>query len=281
MIGRVYLVGAGPGDPELLTIKALRTLGEADLVLHDDLVPAPILNLAAPSAEIVNVGKRCGRKSVNQQGINARMVAGARQGLTVVRLKGGDPSMFGRGGEEIQALREAGVEFEIVPGVTAASAAAAAARISLTHRDLASSVMFLSGHRGAGVRSGWAPLESVRDGAKGRTLVIYMPGPDYGLLQDQLRRVGVTDESPCLLVSAASRSGSRTHQTVLAKLLEAPSLPAPSILIVGDVVRLADEANAAQHPWPSELSSIFARHPVAISQLTETGRREVPVPLAP
>ena len=253
MIGKVYLVGAGPGDPELLTVKALRILRQADLVLHDDLVPESILNLADPGAEIVNVGKRCGKKSVSQGEIHARMVAGARRGLLVVRLKGGDPVIFGRVGEEMEAMRDAEIECEIVPGVTAASAGAAAAGISLTHRDLSSSVVFLTGHCAAGrSRDGWTALGSGAEHFAGKTLVIYMPGPDYGSLQARLQAAGVRDEAPCLLISAASRLGSPGHRTTLARLAAAPPLAAPNILIVGDVVNLAREMKTAHPSWPLE-----------------------------
>jgi len=258
MIGRVYLVGAGPGDPELLTVKALRTLQQADLVLHDDLVPSSILALASPGAQIVNVGKRCGRKSISQVSINERMIAGARQGLTVVRLKGGDPSIFGRSGEEIEALRQTDVDYEIVPGVTSASAAAAAAGISLTHRHVASGVVFLTGHR-ASDHAAWqtdradgAGISSARDLA-GKTVVIYMPGPHYESLRAQLQVAGISGETPCVLISAASRGAQKVHTTTVQELSAVPALAAPAILIVGDVTRSAREAAAA--PFEFQLST--------------------------
>ena len=251
MIGKVYLVGAGPGDPELLTVKALRILQQADLVLHDDLVPASILALASAGAEVVSVGKRCGKKSITQNDINARMIAGARRGLMVVRLKGGDPAIFGRTGEELEALREAEVDCEIVPGVTAASAAAAVSGLPLTHRDMASSLVFLTGHPGAGRESpDWPTHKTATDGLSGKTVVVYMPGPDYRSLKERLQRAGVPQEAPCLLISAASTSSSRTHQTTVAKLPEVAPLPAPNILIVGEVVRLARRADALHDSWP-------------------------------
>ncbi|HEY6292407.1 MAG TPA: uroporphyrinogen-III C-methyltransferase [Terriglobia bacterium] len=255
MNGKVYLVGAGPGDPELLTIKALRILREAELVLHDDLVPSAILNLAPPGAEVANVGKRCGRKSVSQEQIHARMIAGARQGLAVVRLKGGDPAVFARLGEEVEALREAEVEFEIVPGVSAASAASASAGISLTHRRVASKVLFLTGHPGAGkvqdAQREWSALNSENEGLTTATLVVYMPGPDYSRLQDRLVAAGVGRETPCLLVSAASTGASRTHRTTVERLGDIPAMPTPNILIVGAVVRLAQDTRmtARSFPW--------------------------------
>lgn len=245
MIGRVYLVGAGPGDPELLTVKALGILQRANLVLHDDLVSPSILGFAPAGAQIVNIGKRCGKKSASQTEINARMIAGARQGLTVVRLKGGDPSMFGRLGEEIESLRDADVDFEIVPAVTAASAAAAAAGVSLTHRDLASSVVFLTGHRAArqtpfeATRTTRPVLDSAGGDLAGKTLVIYMPGPAYGSVCAELQASGVRSEAPCLLVSAASMGIQRIHKTTVQELANAPALAAPTILIVGEVTRFA------------------------------------------
>ncbi len=147
--GKVYLVGAGPGDPDLLTIKAARLLSEAGVVLHDDLVPQSILKLAGKQALIISVGKRCGRKKITQAAIHDLMIVSARNGLAVVRLKSGDPMIFGRAAEEIDALREAGVPFEVVPGVTAASSAAAFLEASLTDRRVSSKLIVLSGHHAA------------------------------------------------------------------------------------------------------------------------------------
>lgn len=265
MIGKVYLVGAGPGDPELLTLRALRVLRQADAVLHDALVPASILRLAASHTAIVNVGKRCGKKSINQAEINLRMIEAARHGLTVVRLKGGDPSIFGRAGEEIEALRDAGVDFEIVPGVTAASAAAAAAGISLTHRDLASSVVFLTGHR---VSRETAQVHSriesecpagVLGPVAGKTVVVYMPGPDYEALEAQLRAMGFPAETPCLLVSAASGGQASVHRTTVEALANAPVPAAPGILIVGKVTSLARDYS---HFALASLTPPALAHPV-------------------
>src|SRR5450631_3137591 len=147
MRGKVYLVGAGPGDPELLTVKALRLLRTAEAVLHDDLVAPEILKLIPSSAQIYNVGKRCGKKKILQGEINCLMVALAASGLRVVRLKGGDPLIFGRAGEEIEALRANKIPFEIVPGVTSAMGAAAAAQIPMTHRRSSSAVVFITAHQ--------------------------------------------------------------------------------------------------------------------------------------
>src|SRR6266705_292319 len=153
MNGKVYLVGAGPGDPELLTLKALKVLKRADVVLHDELVGAEILAQVPSTARIHNVGKRCGGKSTSQREINSLLIQYALLGLQVVRLKGGDPFIFGRGGEEMQALREAGIEVEVVPGITAALGAAAAIQIPLTYREISSSLVFLTGHHAVGASS--------------------------------------------------------------------------------------------------------------------------------
>jgi uroporphyrin-III C-methyltransferase len=246
MSGKVYLVGAGPGDPELLTLKALRILREADVVLHDDLVPAEILRLVPPGVQVSTVGKRCGRKSVSQAEIDSRMIAAAQEGLTVVRLKSGDPGIFGRGGEEIEALINADVNFEIVPGVTSACAAAASAGISLTHRRAASAVIFLTGHSGAGKTDNrWPTLNSGDGSLADATLVIYMPGPDYGQLRDRLRAAGVKADTPCLLVWSAFSGSEGAYSTTVDKLGNIPVMPAPKILLVGEVTRAARNGVAA------------------------------------
>ena len=245
MAGKVYLVGAGPGDPELLTLKALRLLQAADVVLHDDLVPPEVLRLASASAAVFSVGKRCGRKSISQEEINALMVAYAHAGFQVVRLQGGDPLIFGRAGEEIRALRQAGIDFEIVPGVTAPLGAAAAARISLTERHLASSVIFLTAHHSikhdGEAWPGW-PASIAPDS----TVVVYMPGDDYALLAARLQSAGLEPDTPCLIVSNASTPQEQSHPTTLAELSQAPRLPSPKLLIVGAVVASADRVEAHQ-----------------------------------
>ncbi|MGC1415258.1 MAG: uroporphyrinogen-III C-methyltransferase, partial [Candidatus Acidiferrum sp.] len=174
-MGKVYLVGAGPGDPELLTLKAARLLTEAEIVLHDSLVSREVLARISPAAKVIDVGKRCGRKLLTQDEINALLVSYAASHTVVVRLKGGDPSIFGRAGEELQALRDAKVEFEVVPGVTAALGAAASAGISLTDRRVASQVLLTTFSRGPEANAmDWGCLTPAT------TLVLYMPGPDYG-----------------------------------------------------------------------------------------------------
>lgn len=234
--GTVYLVGAGPGDPELLTLKAARLLATADVVLHDDLVPAAVLAHAA-RALAINVGKRCGRKNISQEQIDAMMVNYARRGMAVVRLKSGDPLVFGRAGEEMDALLRAGVPFEVVPGITAAFAAAAAVRRPLTDRRTASSISFSSGHHAPGSSREPASLA-------GATRAIYMPGRDLRAVAAQLRREGLPGDLPCILVSRAAQPAQEILRTTLAQLDRVTSGPAPSILLVGEALREADSAKS-------------------------------------
>lgn len=228
--GKVYLVGAGPGDPDLLTLKAARILGTADVVLHDALVSREVLVLVAKDAERIDVGKRCGRKLLTQEEINALLISYTRAHEVVVRLKGGDPLIFGRAGEEIEALRRAGVDFEIVPGITAAMGAAAAARISLTDRRVASQVLFTTAHRvGDGIEADWSRV------TRTTTLVVYMPGADHTHVAQLLRDSGWPAEMPCAIVSAATSNHQKILRTNLAALPNEPALPAPALLIVGRV----------------------------------------------
>jgi uroporphyrin-III C-methyltransferase len=232
MNGKAFLVGAGPGDPELLTIKALKVLQSADVVLHDELVGPDVLALIPKGTQVRNVGKRCGQKSTPQHEINSLLVAFASFGLTVVRLKGGDPSIFGRAGEEMNALRKAEVEFEVVPGITSALASAAAAQISLTERDTASAVIFVAGHLASSKEQvQWEAYVS-----SSATLAIYMPGFDYQQTVNQLISAGLKSETPCAIVSRASTRQQSVHRTRLADLPQAPKLPAPTLLLIGDVV---------------------------------------------
>ncbi len=231
---KVYLVGAGPGDPDLLTVKAVRTLGIADVVLHDALVSTEVLALVPPRARIMNVGKRCGPKSITQDKINDLLLRFSLSGEVVVRLKSGDPLIFGRAGEELDVLRAAGVEVEIVPGVTAALAAAAAVQASLTDRRTADQLLVISAHRGHGKDdSGWPNLVTSRT-----TVVVYMPGAYAGVAED-LRRAGLSTGTPCAVISRVSSAGERRYQTTLGLLHRAPILPPPCVLIVGDTLATA------------------------------------------
>lgn len=253
MKGKVYLVGAGPGDPELLTLKALRLLRTAEAVLHDDLVAPEILELIPPTAQIYNVGKRCGKKKISQGEINSLMVALAAFGLRVVRLKGGDPLIFGRAGEEIEALRAHAIPFEIVPGVTSALGAAAAAEIPLTHRRASSALVFVTAHLASEKHASGKHASGQSDSLKeahdwsrlvssGATLVIYMPGQNYAEIAKRLTAAGLSSETPCAVISRASTKYQQTHRTTVRSLHSTPQLAAPRLLVVGEVVALADHA---------------------------------------
>jgi uroporphyrin-III C-methyltransferase len=230
MSGKVYLVGAGPGDPELLTLKAARLLASAELVLYDSLVSREILALVGREALLVDVGKRAGQKLLTQDEINSLLVDYARQGKLVVRLKGGDPLLFGRAGEELDALRRAGVDLEIVPGITAAMGAAAAAKISLTDRRVASQVLFTTFSRGeTGSWLNWAAITPET------TIAIYMPGTHYSEVAARLIENGLAAETPCVIVSQATRAEQQVRWSNIAALSDVDHLPAPSLLLVGRV----------------------------------------------
>jgi len=229
--GGVALVGAGPGDPELLTVKALRLIQGAEVILHDDLVPDAILRLASPAAEVVNVGKRCGAKTITQDEINALMVFHARQDRSVVRLKSGDPLIFGRAAEEMAALTEAGVEFEIVPGITAAFAAASAVGCSLTDRNGASNVTFSSGHHAQSHNESQVP--EIEDA----TRVVYMPGRDLHLLAEEWLERGLPADFPCAVISHAGRPEQQVRHTTLGELGRLEPAAAPSLLLAGWTLR--------------------------------------------
>jgi uroporphyrin-III C-methyltransferase len=227
---QVFLVGAGPGDPELLTRRALRLLQKAQIVLHDSLVSREVLAEISPEAEIVDVGKRAGQKLLTQDEINALLISYAQDHEVIVRLKGGDPGIFGRAGEEIDALRRAGVSFEIVPGITAATAAAASAGISLTDRRVASQVLLTTFSRGTdGAVMDWGCVTSTT------TVVLYMPGPDYAEVSARLRAGGLPADLPCAIVSGASKSGQIVRWSNISALANEDKLPAPALLIVGRV----------------------------------------------
>ena len=236
MRGKVYLVGAGPGDPELLTLKALRLLRSAEAVLHDDLVPPEILKLIPSTAQGQNVGKRCGKKRILQGEINCLMIALAASGVIVVRLKGGDPLLFGRAGEEIEVLRTNNIPFEIVPGVTSVMGAAEAAQIRLTHRRTSDALLSITAHR--------APEQDVSDWSRfvgsRATLVIYMPGRNYQDIARRFVAAGLAGETSCAIISRATTKHQRIHETTVLDLHRAPQHAAPTLLVVGEVVRLTD-----------------------------------------
>ena len=256
MTGKVYLVGAGPGDAELLTLKAARVLKQADVVLHDDLVAKQILRLAPAHAQIHNVGKRCGKKNISQEEINFLMVTLAGSGLQVVRLKGGDPIIFGRIGEEIAALRKANIEFEVVPGITAALGAASSTQIPLTHRQSSHALVFLAGHTASGADpTNWCALVSL-----GATVVIYMPGHHYSEIARKLRSAGLPDQTPCAIISRATTSEEQVFSTEVGKLVDAPRLPAPTLLVIGEVLRHANHRFLPEEPAWASIEPSLAIH---------------------
>ena len=253
MRGKVYLVGAGPGDPELLTLKAYKALTSADVVLHDDLIGPEILALAPKTAQVRNVGKRCGKKSARQKQINALLVQFALLGLKVVRLKGGDPLIFGRAGEEIDALRQAGIELEVVPGITAALGGAAAAQIPLTHRRVSSALVVLTGHHAETAAAEHWPEQLPRQA----TIVVYMPGYDYEATAQRLIAAGLDKSTPCAVISQATSAQQQIHRTTLERLANTPQLPAPTLLVAGEVVRYADHVLRRQLAQAAETQSFY------------------------
>jgi uroporphyrin-III C-methyltransferase len=243
MRGKVYLVGAGPGDPELVTLKAVRALGEADVVLHDDLVNPAILAYARAGARLVPVGKRGGCRSTPQAFIGRLMVRLARRGAVVARLKGGDPFVFGRGGEELAALRAAGIECEVVSGLTAGIGVPAAAGIPVTHRGLARGVALVTGHTRDGTAPDWSALAR-----SGLTLVVYMGVATLGEIVADLRAGGLSGETPAAAIQHGTTERQREVVATLAGLpaaVEAAGLGSPAILVIGEVVGFATGAAAA------------------------------------
>jgi uroporphyrin-III C-methyltransferase/precorrin-2 dehydrogenase/sirohydrochlorin ferrochelatase len=235
--GIVQLVGAGPGSADLLTLRALRALEAADVVLYDQLVSPEVVALARRGAQRLDVGKRCGKHALEQATINTLLVRLAREGKRVVRLKGGDPSIFGRSGEEIAALTAQGIAFEVIPGVTAASAAAACAGIPLTHRDGAHACVLVTGHlKNGSLDLDWQALARPR-----QTVVVYMAANGLAQICRELVAHGLDAATPAALVESATLPGERVLEGTLASLpalAAAEGARAPAILVVGDVVRL-------------------------------------------
>ncbi len=243
--GKVFLVGAGPGDPELLTLKAARLLAAAELVLHDDLVPAAVLALCNPRALTVSVGKRYGAKKITQEEINRLIIEKAQQGVSIVRLKSGDPLVFGRAAEEMDALRAAGIAFEVVPGITAGFAAAASLQCSLTDRRASSSIVFSSAHHAPGGH----PEHSEP------TRVVYMPGRDFSGLAAEWRAAGLPPELPCIAISRAAQPDQQITVTTLRALASVEPGPAPVLLLAGWVFRDVRVDAPEFQPWIDTLTA--------------------------
>lgn len=232
--GRVMLVGAGPGDPDLLTMRAFNAIRTADIVVHDGLVDQRILKLIPADTPRISVAKKRSRHTVPQPGINALLVEKASEGLTVLRLKGGDPFIFGRGGEEAESLRKAGIDVEIVPGISAALGAAAEAVLPLTHREASSAVTFVAGQCKGLSDQNWSGLAGT-----GRTLVIYMGVATAADIADKLIADGVSPSMPVAVVERATLPGARAMRSLLADLgglVERENIESPAVIIVGDVV---------------------------------------------
>jgi uroporphyrin-III C-methyltransferase/precorrin-2 dehydrogenase/sirohydrochlorin ferrochelatase len=238
--GTVYLVGAGPGDPELLTLRAAKLLAAAEVIVHDHLVSAPILALGRSEAQRIYAGKQRGKHTLSQSDLNQLLVRLAHEGKRVVRLKGGDPFVFGRGGEEVEALAAAGIAFEVVPGITAACGVAAYAGIPLTHRDYANSCLFVAGH----LKDGSVDLDWDSLARPGRTLVVYMGLLGLSTLCRELAAHGLSDATPAAIVQHGTTPTQRTVVGTLAtlpQLAQAARLAPPTLIIIGDVVRLQSQ----------------------------------------
>jgi len=252
--GEVALVGSGPGDVELLTLKALRFLQQADVVLYDYLVSDDILALIPSDTILVCVGKRAGHHSVPQEKTNQLLVDFAQQGHRVARIKGGDPFIFGRGGEELEVLSDAGISFHVVPGITAAAGATAYAGIPLTHRDYAQSAMFITGHlKAESDQMDWTTL------ARGnQTLVIYMGLMKSEYIQSQLVEHGRNPDTPIAIIERGTQSTQRIFKGQLAQLAElAKDAQSPSLIVIGEVVSLSDKL-AWFNPQPQTQQRQFA-----------------------
>ncbi len=248
----VYLVGAGPGDPDLLTLRAARLIGEAQVVVHDGLVSDAILAMTSPGAELISVAKQRSRHSLPQNGINALLVELALAGRSVVRLKGGDPFIFGRGGEEMEACRAADVPVEIVPGISAAIGCAAQAQLPLTHRDAASAVTFVAGQCKGLTDQNWSGLAG-----HGRTLVIYMGVATAADIADKLIADGVSPAVPVAVLENGTRADMRTLRTLLADLgdmVVREKVKSPALIVVGDVAAYA-LAQDALVGWAAQMNN--------------------------
>jgi uroporphyrin-III C-methyltransferase len=236
--GKVYLVGAGPGDPDLLTVKATRLIGLADVIVHDGLVDDAIIALVSPNARLISVAKSRSKHSVPQDGINDILIREARAGQQVLRLKGGDPFIFGRGGEEAEACRDAGIEVEIVPGISAALGGAAQFALPLTHRDVSSAVSFVAGQCKGLTDQNWAGLAG-----KGRTLVIYMGVATAADITEKLISDGLSPDTPAAVLERVTRPNARALRTILTDMgdmIAREGVASPAIIVVGDVVLKSD-----------------------------------------
>ena len=251
--GRVILVGAGPGDPGLLTVRAVEALKAADVVVHDGLVDPRVIALAPPTAQRISVAKQRSRHTLPQDAINALIIAHVKTGSVVVRLKGGDPFVFGRGGEEVEAVRAAGLPVEVIPGVSAALGCAAEAMLPLTHRDYSSAVSFVAGQCKGLSEQNWSGLAG-----KGRTLVIYMGVATADAIAEKLIADGVAPDMPVAVLERGTLDGARALRTLLTDLgpmVKRERVQSPAIIVVGEVVSLSDAEDRLGH-WARRAHSI-------------------------
>lgn len=243
--GTIYLVGAGPGPVDLLTLRAVRLIERAEVIVHDGLIGPDILSLARPDARLISVAKQRARHTLPQEAINALLVREAQAGRDVVRLKGGDPFIFGRGGEEAEDARAAGVPVEVVPGISAANGAAAASGIPLTHRDAASIVSFVAGQCKGLSEQNWSGLAG-----KGRTLVIYMGVSTAAAIAEKLMADGLAPDMPVAVIENAARPEMRVLRGLLAglpDLVEREAVKSPALIVIGEVT-----ARLSRHPDASQ-----------------------------
>lgn len=255
--GKVWLVGAGPGDAELLTLKALRAIESADIIFYDQLVSAEIRELFPQDVPALYVGKSKNRHSIPQEELNQRLVDQAQLGLTVCRIKGGDPFVFGRGGEEMLTLRQAGVETEVIPGITAASGCSSSAGIPLTHRGLSQGCTMVTGHGEKTVTANWRALAQLD-----HTLVFYMGISRAQLISEQLMANGLTGSTPAAIIENGSRANQRVFTTrldQLAETAEREGARSPALIVLGEVVTLADQLKPEQFLAPEQWQALQAQ----------------------
>lgn len=269
--GKVYLVGAGPGDPDLLTLKAYKLIQEADVVLYDSLISKDILDMIGPHVSLVHVGKRASHHMVSQPGINNLLVSYAQMGLQVVRLKGGDPFIFGRGGEELQALANYNIPYEVVPGITSASGCSSYAGFPLTHRDYSQSVQLVTAHQKQQEKIDWKQLA-----VENQTLVFYMGLLKSGTISESLVKHGMRKEMPVAVVENGTRKDQRVFIGEIGSLEELVSennIQMPALIFVGEVVALAKELDWFQVKDDPSSEQIFAdRQPLTQLRYVDSKR---------
>ena len=266
--GKVYLVGGGPGDPELLTLKAHKVLQSSDVIIYDALINPEVLKYAHPKAQLIFIGKSRSKERLSQKAVERLMILHAKQGKTVARLKGGDPFIFGRGGEEVEALAEAGIKWEVVPGISAGHALPAYAGIPLTHRNYAANVAFITGHEAANKNSSidWEKLATAID-----TLVIFMGAKNLPQIISRLVMAGRAPSTPIAIIERGTLADQRirisTLATTLATLIDDP-IQTPALIIIGEVVKLREQLSSEYKPF--EINKLWKRKVSSAGVLVES-----------